>query len=68
MPVKFWQKIVRFWFFLSYLITTVHAVLDPSLELTQSSISTRSFGKWRFELTHALAWLQYNEYMSIWVV
>ena len=23
MPVKFWQTIVRFWFFLSYLITTV---------------------------------------------
>ena len=22
MPVKFWQSIVRFWFFLSYLITT----------------------------------------------
>ena len=24
MPVKFWQTNVRFWFFLSYLITTVH--------------------------------------------
>ena len=23
MPVKFWQTIFRFWFFLSYLITTV---------------------------------------------
>ena len=23
MPVKFWQMIVRFWYFLSYLITTV---------------------------------------------
>ena len=23
MPVKFWLTIVRFWFFLSYLITTV---------------------------------------------
>jgi hypothetical protein len=23
MPVKFWQMIVRFWFYLSYLITTV---------------------------------------------
>ena len=27
MPIKFWQTIVRFWFFLSYLITTVHYVL-----------------------------------------
>ena len=24
MPVKLWQMIVRFWFFLSYLITTIH--------------------------------------------
>ena len=23
MPVKFWLTIIRFWFFLSYLITTV---------------------------------------------
>ena len=28
MPVKFWQTIVRFWFFLSYLITTVHRLID----------------------------------------
>ena len=26
MPVKFWQMIVRFWFFLSYLITTVQTI------------------------------------------
>ena len=26
MPIKFWQTIVRFWFFLSYLITAVSSV------------------------------------------
>ena len=32
MPVKFWQTIIRFWFFLSYLITTVKDIwLDPYL-------------------------------------
>ena len=28
MPVKFWQTILRFWFFLSYLITTVPTELN----------------------------------------
>ena len=29
MPVKFWHTIVRFWFFLSYLITTVERISNP---------------------------------------
>ena len=35
-PVKFWQEIVRFWFFLSYLITSDESEqswVEPELEL-----------------------------------
>jgi len=32
MPVKFWQTIIRFWFFLSYLITTV-IMFDKSFHI-----------------------------------
>ena len=40
MPVKFWQMIIRVWFFLSYLITTVkrahHRTLSERLWLRQA--------------------------------
>ena len=41
MPVKFWQTRFRFWFFLSYLITTVHELTHDDMnrhKMTQNEI------------------------------
>ena len=45
MPVKFWQMIVRFWFFLSYLITTV--LLGHALKVERRK---KKIGAWEMFL------------------
>ena len=44
MPVKFWQTIIRFWFYLSYLITTVS--LKTPLVCTRSGLYCVSKIEW----------------------
>ena len=67
MPVKFWQTIVRFWFFLSYLITTVW----QACELTYNSVLSNNFvrglvesidlhltfGILQFEISSLMSWI-----------
>ena len=47
MPVKFWQTSIKFWFFLSYLITTVEQIRVHNLyrthRLTKSELSNFDF-------------------------
>ena len=38
MPIKFWQTIVSFWFFLSYLITTVVTV-KSTVEISKNFVA-----------------------------
>jgi hypothetical protein len=45
MPVKFWQTIVRFWFFLSYLITTVSIVKNQLRKNLRKKIDVSMFCK-----------------------
>ena len=64
MPVKFWQKIVRFWFFLSYLITTVRKDRLDYLK-KNSPNSSNSFYEYQENLE---SWIRYKEPILLWFI
>ena len=65
MPVEFWQTIVRFWFFLSYLITTVRKDKLDYLKKTSPNYFGFSFYEYQESLE---SWIKYEVPILLWLI
>ena len=66
MPVKFWHTSLRFWFFLSYLITTVWKdKLDYLKKKLHQIIFVFSFYEYQESLE---SWIKYEVPILLWLI